>query len=224
MGGHWISLDRGPPRDGRHSSSSDTAADHFPWDVPVAGRRTNVLDVRELIRRVGLGDGVRRVARDMGVSRKTAAKYLRWASLRGLLAGPLPARRGPESFPAEGRPCRHRRPRHCHPAGIPRQPKIGRKLKSRLSRGSASMYEFSAKFPQSTNTLSVLSVASVWARTGFESRLSTWSPGDRKPKNYRPEWVEGAQWGNRRFSTLSGALPHPPPSEQGRSIQSTRHL
>ena len=48
-----------------------------------------MLDVRELIRRVGLGDGVRRVARDMGVSRKTVAKHLRWASLQGLLASPL---------------------------------------------------------------------------------------------------------------------------------------
>lgn len=55
----------------------------------MAGRRTDVLDVRELIRRIGLGDGVRRVARDMGVSRKTVTRYLRWASEQGLLAGPL---------------------------------------------------------------------------------------------------------------------------------------
>ena len=48
-----------------------------------------MLDVRELIRRVGLGDGVRRVARDMGVSRKTVAKYVKWASEQGLLSGPL---------------------------------------------------------------------------------------------------------------------------------------
>jgi transposase len=46
-----------------------------------------VLDVRELIRRIGLGDGIRRVARDMGVSRKTVAKYLKWASEQGLLSG-----------------------------------------------------------------------------------------------------------------------------------------
>ena len=42
-----------------------------------------MLDVRELIRRVGLGDGIRRVARDMGVSRKTVAKYLEWATGQG---------------------------------------------------------------------------------------------------------------------------------------------
>ena len=53
----------------------------------MAGRRTDVLDVRELIRRIGLGDGIRRVARDMGVSRKTVAKYLKWASEQGLLSG-----------------------------------------------------------------------------------------------------------------------------------------
>lgn len=55
----------------------------------MAGRRIDVLDVRELIRRVRLGDGVRRIARDMGVSRKTVAKYEKWASEQGLLAGPL---------------------------------------------------------------------------------------------------------------------------------------
>lgn len=48
-----------------------------------------MLDVRELIRRVGLGDGVRRVACDMGVSRKTVTRYMKWASEQGLLAGLL---------------------------------------------------------------------------------------------------------------------------------------
>jgi transposase len=55
----------------------------------VAGRRKDVLDVRELIRRVRLGDGVRRVARDMRVSRKTVAKYVSWATGQGLLSGEL---------------------------------------------------------------------------------------------------------------------------------------
>lgn len=55
----------------------------------MAGRRKDVLDVRELIRRVRLGDGVRRVARDMRVSRKTVAKYVSWATGQGLLSGEL---------------------------------------------------------------------------------------------------------------------------------------
>src|SRR6266540_871074 len=38
---------------------------------PVAGRRADVLDIRELIRRVQMGEGDRGVARDLGVSRKT---------------------------------------------------------------------------------------------------------------------------------------------------------
>jgi hypothetical protein len=37
-----------------------------PGRGAVADRRTDVLDVRELIRKVGLGDGVRPEARDMG--------------------------------------------------------------------------------------------------------------------------------------------------------------
>jgi transposase len=49
-----------------------------------------VLDIRELIRRVQLGEGDRRVARDLGVSRKTVAKYREWADREGVLTGPLP--------------------------------------------------------------------------------------------------------------------------------------
>jgi transposase len=49
-----------------------------------------VLDIRELIRRLQLGEGDRRVARDLGVSRKTVAKYREWADREGVLAGPLP--------------------------------------------------------------------------------------------------------------------------------------
>jgi transposase len=49
-----------------------------------------VLDIRELIRRVQMGEGDRRVARDLGVSRKTVAKYREWAAQEGILSGPLP--------------------------------------------------------------------------------------------------------------------------------------
>ena len=56
----------------------------------MAGRRADVLDIRELIRRVQLGEGDRQVARDLGVSRKTVAKYREWADREGVLAGPLP--------------------------------------------------------------------------------------------------------------------------------------
>src|SRR5262249_8434493 len=58
---------------------------------PVAGRRVDVLDVRELIRRIQLGEPSRRIARDMGVARKTVAKYRHWAQAEQVLTGPLPA-------------------------------------------------------------------------------------------------------------------------------------
>jgi DNA-binding NarL/FixJ family response regulator len=45
----------------------------------LAGRRVSVLDVRELIRRLQLGEGDRPIARDLQLSRKTVAKYLAWA-------------------------------------------------------------------------------------------------------------------------------------------------
>jgi transposase len=49
-----------------------------------------VLDIREIVRRIQAGDGDRRIARDMQVSRKTVAKYRAWATEVGWQAGPLP--------------------------------------------------------------------------------------------------------------------------------------
>jgi transposase len=48
------------------------------------------LEIRELIRRLQAGDGNRRVARELGLARKTVAKYRAWADQEGLLSGPLP--------------------------------------------------------------------------------------------------------------------------------------
>jgi transposase len=56
----------------------------------VAGRRADVLDVREILRRLQVGEGDREVSRDLHVSRKTVAKYRLWAEGQGLLKGPLP--------------------------------------------------------------------------------------------------------------------------------------
>ncbi len=49
-----------------------------------------MLDIREILRRVHLGEGDRRIARDLHVSRKTVGKYREWATAEGLLTGPLP--------------------------------------------------------------------------------------------------------------------------------------
>jgi len=46
-----------------------------------------VLDIRELIRRVQLGDTDRRIARDLQVSRKTVRKYRAWAEQHEVLGG-----------------------------------------------------------------------------------------------------------------------------------------
>jgi transposase len=48
------------------------------------------LDVREILRRLQLGQGDRAIARDLTVSRKTVTKYRQWAAAAGLLTGPLP--------------------------------------------------------------------------------------------------------------------------------------
>ena len=56
----------------------------------MAGRRCEVTDVREILRRLRLGERERRIARDLSLSRNTVAHYRRWAEARGLLAGELP--------------------------------------------------------------------------------------------------------------------------------------
>ncbi|HXZ71611.1 MAG TPA: IS21 family transposase [Streptosporangiaceae bacterium] len=47
-------------------------------------------DVREVLRRLRVGEPARRIARELGLSRNTVAGYHRWARQHGLLAGELP--------------------------------------------------------------------------------------------------------------------------------------
>lgn len=57
----------------------------------MAGRRTNVLDIREMIRRFRLGETDRGIAQDLGAGRNTLAKYREWARKEGYLdAAELP--------------------------------------------------------------------------------------------------------------------------------------
>lgn len=52
----------------------------------MAGRRKDVLDIREIVRRMRLGEPDRRIGRDLGVSRNTVAQYRAWAEHEGFLA------------------------------------------------------------------------------------------------------------------------------------------
>ncbi len=56
----------------------------------MSGRRTDVLDIRELIRQARLGQSNRQIARNLKTSRDTVSKYRQWAEEKGLLGGPLP--------------------------------------------------------------------------------------------------------------------------------------
>ena len=56
----------------------------------MAGRRSPVTHIREILRRLQLGERAPRIARDLGVSRNTVAHYQRWATRHGLLTSPLP--------------------------------------------------------------------------------------------------------------------------------------
>jgi FixJ family two-component response regulator len=46
-----------------------------------------VTDIREILRRLQLGEPDRRIARALDVSRNTVARYRRWASRHGVLDG-----------------------------------------------------------------------------------------------------------------------------------------
>ncbi len=56
----------------------------------MAGRRSPVTDIREIVRRLQLGEPDRRIARDLGVGRNTVARYRQWAKDQGLLHAALP--------------------------------------------------------------------------------------------------------------------------------------
>jgi hypothetical protein len=46
-----------------------------------------VIEIREILRRLQLGEPDRRIARDLGVSRHTVAHYRRWAQRHGVFTG-----------------------------------------------------------------------------------------------------------------------------------------
>src|SRR5512143_1565726 len=52
-----------------------------------SGRRCDVLDVREMLRRLRLGESARAVAKGLGVSRNTVREYVAWFEAEGILAG-----------------------------------------------------------------------------------------------------------------------------------------
>ena len=54
----------------------------------MAGRRINVLDIRELVRRLRLGESDREVAQGVGVNRRTVIKYRKLAQTEGWLDRP----------------------------------------------------------------------------------------------------------------------------------------
>jgi transposase len=56
----------------------------------MSGRRVNVLDIREILRRVRLGESDRAIAKALRTARKTVKKYRMWGEQMGLLEGDLP--------------------------------------------------------------------------------------------------------------------------------------
>jgi hypothetical protein len=58
------------------------------------------LDIREILRRLQLGERDRRIARDLHISRKTVGKYHEWAAAQGLLTGPLPEAAALQALPS----------------------------------------------------------------------------------------------------------------------------
>jgi transposase len=55
------------------------------------GKRKEAMDIREMLRRFQEGQSNRRIARDLGINRKTVDRYRAWAVEQDLLEGPLPS-------------------------------------------------------------------------------------------------------------------------------------
>src|SRR5438105_3800824 len=53
----------------------------------MAGRRSDVLDIREMLRRLRLGESARAVAKGLETSRNTVREYRAWFESEGLLPG-----------------------------------------------------------------------------------------------------------------------------------------
>lgn len=56
----------------------------------MAGQRRDVMDIRELLRRLRKKESFRRIAHDLGMSRNTVSRYQAIAEKHGLLEGPMP--------------------------------------------------------------------------------------------------------------------------------------
>src|SRR5919199_4854058 len=57
----------------------------------MAGRRTNLMDIRELLRHMQASSNISALQRATGLNRRTIQRYHTWAATQGLLDGPLPA-------------------------------------------------------------------------------------------------------------------------------------
>jgi transposase len=78
-------------------------------EVRMAGRRSPVIDIREVLRRLHMGEPDRRIARDLGLSRNTVARYRQWATAHGLPQAALPE---PAALAALLEPAPTARPAH----------------------------------------------------------------------------------------------------------------
>lgn len=69
----------------------------------MSGRRTDVLDIREMLRQMRLGASDRAIAKALPASRNTVKKYRRWATEQQLLTGASYRARDRQSlyFPAK---------------------------------------------------------------------------------------------------------------------------
>ncbi|HOV22432.1 MAG TPA: IS21 family transposase [bacterium] len=57
----------------------------------MAGRRIKVIDIREMLRCLRMKESNRRIAKMLGINRRTVSKYRQWANWHNLLEGELPS-------------------------------------------------------------------------------------------------------------------------------------
>lgn len=77
----------------------------------MSGRSTDMWDIREILRRVRLGESDRAISQALGVSRNTVRKYREWAEQAALPAGELPPTEQLHALLQAQRPETHPQPR-----------------------------------------------------------------------------------------------------------------
>lgn len=179
----------------------------------MAGRRIRVLDVREVVRRLRLGESDRQVAQGVGVNRRTVVKYRKRALADGWLDRPeLPA---PEEIASRLTALPPRSPRAVSSAEPHRELIVDLRRKGvevqaiwqilRDRHAYRRSYNSVLRFVHCQEPETPEACARTESAPGEEAHVDTGRPHDRAVRSARPFWSRCSDFISSRFRSC----PHP---------------